>query len=139
MLSWGSGPYGLVGWDNVLKRWRNSPKKVYPPAMCRVLATAMLKTLLPSLLGQSASLSSTLDQDEHEVQALMRFFVGSSRIGLDGPELEPDFAGLHAKPPRPPSALARISALLRPEGEEERVPGEEEELEGTHSVATAGV
>ena len=125
----------LVGWDSELKRWRTSPKKVYPPAMCHVLATAMLKSLLPSLLGQAPSLAGSLVDDSGEVQALMKFFVDSSRIGLGGPDLGPDFAGLDQKPPRPPSALTRVASLLNPGSD--RIPGEEEELEGTHSVAMA--
>eukprot|EP00959_Pyramimonas_sp_CCMP1952_P015401 326357-Pyramimonas_sp.AAC.1 len=123
----------MVGWDSNLKRWRTAPKKVYPPALCQVLASSMLKALLPSLLGQSPVLGQA--NEEAEVQELHRFFVDSSNIALNAPFMGPDFAG-GTKPPRPPSAFARISATLEEDGFA-RFPSEEEEIEGTHSVAMA--
>ncbi|CAK0907634.1 unnamed protein product [Prorocentrum cordatum] len=73
--------------------------------------------------------------EEAEVQELRRFFVDSNNMALNAPVMGPDFAGL-VKSPRPPSALARISASLETESRA-HFPTEEEEIEGTHTVAMA--
>eukprot|EP00959_Pyramimonas_sp_CCMP1952_P127674 2670433-Pyramimonas_sp.AAC.1 len=70
----------------------------------------MLDSLLPSLLGQSALLDPS-ENEEQEISELRAFFQDSARISSEDPMMGPDFA-FRAIPRAKPSALARIVRVL---------------------------
>ena len=129
----------MLGWDPVLSRWRNAPRNLYPPQLCRQIAMSMLTHIRTSIAVDARD-----DLLDPEAVALLAFCVPASLIPAEAQEIAPDFA--RRAPRGQGSSISRIRRLLDPApaaaaaaaslGDQAPLhPTEEQELQGTHSVA----
>ena len=91
----------LVGKDPATGAWRTAPKKIYPRAMCELIA----KAILASLAARVEEPDEFIPRDEDD-DALLQFFVSSCETNFARDTYGPDFY-------RPPARLPRLTAAAR--------------------------